>query len=323
MDAIRVGIIGTGVHGSRYAHHILNGDVEGLDLRAICRRSYEGQVQSAKWKVKWFQDYGDLIRADNVDAIISATPPVFNLDIARLCVEVKKPLLLEKPLAVDSETASEIVDIFMTSDPGLTVGQTLRYNSIVSSLKDNFSSIGRFCGFHANQRLEPSTLEWHEQPELAGAGVSFHTAVHVFDALRFITNLEVRRVISVQANYHNSRLEDMLTVLLEMDDTVFGTVDCSKVGKARSGRFEFIGFDGQLYGDQIHDILDFVRGTTITPIKHKPPVSTIPLLLADWRDYLLGRRNNPVAGEEGLMAVKICEACLLSSRTGNWVQVLR
>ncbi len=35
---MRIGIIGTGKHGSRYANHIVN-DIDGLELTAISRRS--------------------------------------------------------------------------------------------------------------------------------------------------------------------------------------------------------------------------------------------------------------------------------------------
>ncbi|MFN2359369.1 MAG: Gfo/Idh/MocA family protein, partial [Desulfotignum sp.] len=105
----------------------------------------------------------------------------------RLCAERKKPLLIEKPLTTDYYAAQELVDQFERKSLPLTVAQTLRYNNVILSLRDNLLSMGRLFSLCATNRLEPSTMSWLVQPEIAGGGVIFHTAVHLFDALRFIT----------------------------------------------------------------------------------------------------------------------------------------
>lgn len=320
MTAFKVGIIGTGRHGSRYAKHIVH-DMDGLSLAAISRRSSEGAAQAEAWSCAWHENWPDLIRNPDVEAVIAVVPPALNRDIARCCAAAGKPLLVEKPLATGSRAAAEIVELFAHHGLPLTVAQTLRYNPVVRSLRRHLPSIGILYSFVANQRLEPSTLGWHEVPDLAGAGVSFHTAVHVFDALRFITGREVKRLQAVIHRRHNTKLEDLLAVLIEMDDGVVGTVDCSKVGQARSGRFEFVGFEGQLQGDQVHNILERIHGTVVEGVDPGNPANTIMLLLEDWRAFLAGQGENPVGGEDGLEAVRICEACLESARTESWIRL--
>jgi predicted dehydrogenase len=315
---MRVGIIGTGKHGSRYANHIVH-DVVGLELAAVSRRAHEGRDQAAQWNCRWYPDWRELVGDDQVAAVIAVVPPALNRDIALACAEQGKPLLLEKPLAVSSTLAAEIVDLCRTKNLRLTVGQTLRYNPVIQRLRRELPSIGTLCSFSANQRLGPSSLFWHEDPDLAGAGVSFHTAVHVFDALRFITGLEVRRVMAVVRRHRNSALEDLLAVLVEMEQDVVGTLDCSKVGHARSGRYEFVGSKRQLYGDQVHNTLEFIHGTGIKRLDIGKAENTIIPLLRDWQVFLRGEGKNPIPGEEGLAAVRLCEACLESSRTDTWV----
>jgi predicted dehydrogenase len=244
-----------------------------------------------------------------------------NPDIARACAGNGKPLLLEKPLAVNSTTASEIVSLCSNHGLRLTVGQTLRYNQVVWRLREELTSIGTLFSFSANQRLEPSSLAWHSDPTLAGEGVTFHTAVHVFDALRFITGLEVERVMAVCRRQHNTALEDLVAVLVELEQNVVGTIDCSKVGYARSGRFEFVGYEGQLHGDQVHNTLELIRGNDITSMQTGAPENTIVPLLRDWHAFLIGAGKNPISGEDGLASVRLCEACLKSSRSGSWVEV--
>lgn len=317
---MRIGLIGIGTHGSRYANHIVN-DVGELDLAAVCRRSSVGRDQAAQWNCRWYEDWQKLVADNDVESVVAVVPPVLNLAIARACAEHGKPLLLEKPLALNSADASEITALCRTKNLRLTVGQTLRYNPVIQQLRRNLSSIGTLCSFSANQRLEPSSLAWHEDPELAGAGVSFHTAVHVFDAIRFITGLEVQRVMAVVRRRHNSLLEDLLAILVEMEQNVVGTIDCSKVGHARSGRYEFVGYEGQMHGEQVHNTLEFVHGSERKPMPMTGPVNTIIGLLQDWHKFLTGAGENPISGEDGLAAVRLCEACLESSRSGSWVAV--
>jgi predicted dehydrogenase len=315
---MRIGIIGTGRHGSRYAAHIVR-DIDGLELAAISRRSEEGRAQASLWQCTWYNDWRQLVADSRVEAVIGVVPPAFNLAIARSCAELNKPLLLEKPLADTAASAAAIVELYRQGNLPLTVGQTLRYNQVVRMFKEKIASIGTLHSFAANQRLEPSTLSWHKQPELAGAGVSFHTAVHVFDALRFITGLEIVRVMALTGSRYNEVLEDLLLVMVEMENGVVGTVDCSKVGGARSGRFEFVGSDGQLAGDQVHNDCVRIAGMDIQRLDCGEPVGTIIPLLQDWQRFLAGKGENPVAGVEGMRAVQICEACLNSARSRSWV----
>jgi predicted dehydrogenase len=317
---MRIGIIGTGKHGSRYANHIVH-DIDGLELAAISRRSEDGKTQAVQWQCSWHKDWQQLVADEQVEAVIGTVPPTLNLSIARSCASYNKPLLLEKPLADSATAAAEIVNLYRERNLPLTTGQTLRYNQVIRTLREKLPELGTLHSFSANQRLEPSTLSWHEQPELAGAGVSLHTAIHVFDALRYITGRDIVRVMAVTGNNYNAVLEDLLLALIELDNGVRGTVDCSKVARARSGRFEFVCSDGQLVGDQVHNSCAQTIGMDIHPVDCGEPVGTIIPLLKDWQRFLSGRGDNPISGAEGLRAVQICEACLKSARRASWVDV--
>ncbi|OKY76169.1 MAG: hypothetical protein BM485_02655 [Desulfobulbaceae bacterium DB1] len=317
---MKVGIIGTGAHGSRYARHIVN-DLPGLRLTAISRRGEEGKKQAAEWRSRYYADWPDLVRDREVDAVIAVTPPVLNVEIARCCVAEKKPLLMEKPLAIDYRSGAEIVAMFTQAGLPLTVGQTLRYNTVIRALRRSLPRVGRLVAFSASHRLEPSTNSWQAEQSIAGGGVILQTAVHMFDALRFMTGCEVKRVRGSMFHIHNPGLEDLFTAQLEMENGVIGVVDGARVGRGRSGRYEFVGIDGELHGDQIHGQLDFIRGSRREVVGHPLLTGTIVPLLADWHSFLSGRAANPVAGEEGLAALAVCRACVLSATRDQWVAV--
>lgn len=317
---MKIGIVGTGRHGSRYAHHIVH-DFDEMQLTAIARRSEQGREQAGNWGARYYKDYAELIESDQVDAVIAAVPPGLNRDIALHCSKAKKPLLLEKPLALSSSEGRDIIGLMKGAETPLTVGQTLRYNPVIEKLRSELPNQGKLFTVYANQRLEPSTLKWLENPAEAGGGITFHIAVHVFDALHYITGLKVTRVSAMCRTCKTKNLEDMALIHVEMEGGVAGIVDVSKLSTSRSGRYEFICEKSQLHGDQIHGYVDLISDAREQRIGNFDALSTIPLLLEQWKLFVQGERDNPVTGEDGLYAIRVSEACLESSEDSRWVNV--
>ncbi|MGW8194683.1 MAG: Gfo/Idh/MocA family protein [Desulforhopalus sp.] len=321
QDPIKVGIIGTGRHGSRYANHIVNDLQKSFRLVAISRRSPSAVDQAKAWHTTLYSDWRELVGADEVDAVISVTTPNLNVEIGEFCARWRKPLLLEKPLATDYYQAKRIVDAFSASGVSLTVAQTLRYNSVILAMKERLPQLGKLFSVSASQRLEPSTLSWLEEPLIAGGGIIFHTAVHLFDALRFITGDEIAGIRAVSRNVHNPRLEDLFVAELEMQRGALGIIDASKVSPSRAGGYQFVCERGQLHGEQIHGGLKEIRDATVTPLEVDSPGPTLLPLLHDWYLFLQGRGKNPIPAEEGLAAVRVCHACRQAAATGRWVDI--
>ena len=139
---MKIGLIGAGRHGSRYANHIVN-DFEEMELTALSRRSAGGREQAREWRAAYFKDYKELVHSDQVEAVIAAVPPVLNPEIAKLCARQNKPLLVEKPLATNSDDGERIVALMREAAVPLTVGQTLRYNPVIRKLREELPNQGR------------------------------------------------------------------------------------------------------------------------------------------------------------------------------------
>jgi len=320
-DLVRVGIIGVGKHGSRYARHLVNDLPDLFCLNGISRRADTGHDQAADLNCAFFRDWRELVASDQVDAVIAVTTPNLNPAIAELCAAFGKPLLLEKPLATDYHAGKAMVELLARKGVPFTVAQTLRYNSVISGLRAGLPTFGDLYSFSACQRLEPSTLAWLEDPDVAGSGVIFHTAVHLFDAIRFITGREVQRIRATAQMVHNPRLEDMLMAEVLLDGNVPGILDASKVSPARAGRYEFVCENGMVQGDQIHSTLQAINGMQVRDLELAPARPAILPLLIDWHLFLTGKGENPIPAEDGLAAVKICHACRLAAATGLWVEL--
>jgi predicted dehydrogenase len=99
--------------------------------------------------VLWYDDWKDLICNPIVEAVIAVTPPYINRAIAEACVIEKKPLLIEKPLAMNSSAASEIVHSFRSSNVPLTVGMLFGLIQLLKHCKKNF--IGLAMSFYSQR----------------------------------------------------------------------------------------------------------------------------------------------------------------------------
>lgn len=61
MKPLRIGLIGAGQHGSRYAKHIVE-DLPQAELAAVCRRDrQEGEKLAASYGCSFYADYHHLI----------------------------------------------------------------------------------------------------------------------------------------------------------------------------------------------------------------------------------------------------------------------
>ncbi len=96
---IKWGIIGPGKIANKFAEAISN--VEGAELYAVASRNEESaKVFAQKYKAPiYYGSYEQLVKDGNVDIVYVATPHAFHKDATLLCLNNKKPVLCEKPLA--------------------------------------------------------------------------------------------------------------------------------------------------------------------------------------------------------------------------------
>ena len=153
-DRIGVGLIGVGRHGMRYARHIVH-DLPTTCLRAICRQHPEqGLDLPGASSVTVYKEPQSLIADPLVDVIIVVTPPIFSLDICRVAVQARKPLLIEKPLATTAADAQAMVVLAREVEVPLMTAQTLRFDHTIQQMKSLRHRIGRSERLHLISRIE-------------------------------------------------------------------------------------------------------------------------------------------------------------------------
>jgi predicted dehydrogenase len=321
---VRIGLIGVGKHGSRYAKHIRE-DLPEIDLIGLWRRNTdEGKRQARQYGCRYFQSYHDLLSDGSIEAVVIVLPPALNLSVCREAACRGKHILLEKPMALNVKEAIQIRQAVCRHHVRLMVSQTLRFNTVVKTVKDCIPQLGSLHSVHLSQRFEPSPLAWMDQRELSGGGIILHTGIHSLDLLRFFTEEEVEEVSCAVNRVVTKETEDNFSAVMTFQKSpIIASVMGSRGTKGRNGLIEMAGENGQLVADHVHNYLYMVRGRDKKPVGLGKPVPTVCEALRAFCRSLRRELPFPVTLEDGAAAVAIAEACYRSAETRRWEKVRR
>jgi predicted dehydrogenase len=319
---LRLGLIGAGTHGSRYARHIVE-DLPDAVLIALSRRDRaEGEKAAATFGCAWIGDFRALIDRPDIDAVVAAVPPWLHGAIVEAAIRAGKPLLIEKPLGPTLAEARRIRDLIAVHTLPCMVAHTLRFNGVVRALRAHLSDIGPLQTMCLSQRFEPSTVSWLDRPAEAGGGIALHTGVHSFDLLRHLSALEVEQVWGTIDRRFTRETEDMFTLMFWMrGGEVQGTVAGSRTTLGRNGLIELAGEHGQLVGDHVHGFAYRLWGREHAALPLERDVPTVRDAVRAFVTALRDGTPVPITVEDGFRAVAVADACYRSAALGQRVNV--
>ena len=314
---IRIGLAGLGVHGSRYAKHLLAGDVPGATLVAISRADgAAGRAFAAEHGVAFVADPAELPRLAEVDAVVSAVPPDLHRPIAHAAIESGRALLVEKPLAATLEDAEAIASAARRAGATVSVAHTQRFDPLFVALRERIPSLGALRVVAIDQRLDPGDRLWTDAPGRGGA--LRVTGVHAFDMARWLTGAETVSVVAESSAAPGRATEDTFAAVLRLEPGgIVVTIDNCHRSPGRSGRVTVAGAAGQLAVD--HVARRFVRADASGEADLGPvaPQPTVVLCLRDFVEAVREGRSPAVSVEDGLAAVRIADAVRRSAIEGR------
>jgi predicted dehydrogenase len=318
----RIGLIGAGKHGSRYARHIVVDLPEELRLVALCRRDRAaGEAAAQHYGCRYTPDIDAILMSPDVDAVAIVVPPTLHAEICEAAIAAGKAILIEKPLATCPADAERIGAALRRNSVPFMVAHTLRFNTTVRGLRDCIPDIAPIHTVFMSQRFEPSPLPWLDHPSISGGGIILHTGVHSFDLLRFFTGAEAESASCCAWHIHTRETEDNFVANIAFSGGVRTTVMGSRSTESRNGLIEIAGARGQLVADHTLGFAYLIRGGTQTPIPVQPPVPTVREALRAFAHVLDTGTAPPIGWEDGSAAVAIADACYRSHARGRPVSV--
>ncbi|MDQ1639857.1 MAG: hypothetical protein QOF62_3196 [Pyrinomonadaceae bacterium] len=141
---IKVGVIGYGYWGPNLVRNFM--DAPGSTVVAVCdlRTERLAQLRIRYPTIHTVNDPNLLFNDSSLDAIVIATPVSSHFELAMAALRAGKHVLVEKPLAANSEQATQLIDEAARRKRVLMVDHTFVYTAAVRKIREllNANALG-------------------------------------------------------------------------------------------------------------------------------------------------------------------------------------
>jgi predicted dehydrogenase len=255
---VRFGILGFGLHAVKRVVPAFKG-VQHCTISALSRRNLaDAKASAEKYGIPHAFDSGAALCASpDVDAVFVASPDAFHLRDVLTAIEHGKPVLCEKPMAMNAAEARRMVKVAKAKKLLLGVAQVFRFEQTVLRVRELLAQgvLGRvlfarseFCypgGTHPRQ--------WLRDQKLACGGPMADVGVHCIDALRFMLQDEIESVFASAAYETASPLETSASMTLKFSRGTLGAVNVSILSPYRTP-FEGVGEKGSIRAENFFTV---------------------------------------------------------------------
>ena len=328
MSDLRIAVLGVGTMGADHVARITS-RISGAQVAVVNDYLPEkaAEVTAAVPGARVTNDPLDAIAADDVDAILLATPGPTHEKQLLACLEQGKPVLCEKPLTTDSTSSLEVVrQEAALGRPLIQVGFMRRFDPEYQQLKAliDGGELGQPLVMHCAHR-NPTV-----PPGFDSAMVVKDSLVHEVDVTRFLLGEEIASVQIIKPMSNRDAPRGLQDPQIAIFQTVSGRhVDVEvfvTTGVAYEVRTEVVGELGSAtIGLDIGLVRKSAPGTwggRITPGFRERFGTAYDIEIQRWVDAVRSGVNvdGPTAWD-GYAAAAVCEAGVRSLETGERVDV--
>jgi predicted dehydrogenase len=228
MNTINYGIIGPGRIAGAYARALEQSATS--KIYAIASRDGQRAADFARqFKAdKSYDGYAALVNDPAVDVVYIATPHCFHEQQSILCLEHKKAVICEKPLALSAASARRIIASSRENKTFMMEGMWSRFNPAIIRAKEliDAGEIGQIryvsADFGFQKPYDPSGRLYN--PALAGGSILDVGVYPLFLALYLLGRPDD---IAVKAQLAPTGVDESCSITLQYDGGVFAQLFCS------------------------------------------------------------------------------------------------
>jgi scyllo-inositol 2-dehydrogenase (NADP+) len=355
MKCVRVGLVGFGFAGRIFQSNVIEA-LEGLELAAIVQRK-GNEAHRAFPHANILRTVEELLKDSTIRLVVVATPNATHLPIVRQCLLADRDVVVDKPFALSSMEAAELIQLARSRKRLLTVYQNRRWDGDFLTVRKLLDSdrLGRLVMFESHYdrfRVLPRLHAWREDGS-AGGGVLFDLGSHLVDQALVLFGVPQSVWASVRVEREGAKSDDAFDLCLRYAAshsqtsgtgglTVWLRATClAREAGARFtlngtlGSFRKLGMDCQeahlLAGDTFSSKPWGVEGpehwgTLTTDEGGEPVCSRIPTEAGDYRGYYTNVRDAihgnaaiEVTPLQAWRTLRVLEMALESSRSGATV----
>ncbi|MFW5829276.1 MAG: Gfo/Idh/MocA family protein [Planctomycetota bacterium] len=345
-ENVRIGVVGIGNMGGSHCRNLIDGNVPGGELAAICDTDPEKHGKFPG--ITAFQTHQDLIASGSVDAIIIATPHYDHTPIAIDGLAAGLHVLVEKPLGVHVADCQRMIVAYEQRPKQEQVfcemfnQRTIHAHRKIKELIDG-GELGEL------RRVQWTITNWFRTQSYydsggwratwggEGGGVLLNQCPHQLDLWQWFFGMPERiRAHCHIGKYHRIEVEDDVTAYMEYANGATGMFIASTGEAPGTNRLEICGERGRLVFE--NGELAFTRNevpmsehcATATQGFSQPGVwhVRIPVpgggpqhvgIMQNFVDAIRGSGELMAPAPDGIKSVELANAMLYSGFTGETV----
>ena len=255
MNIIKWGIIGCGD-----VTEVKSGPafqlVENSELVAVMRRNGDLAKDYAKRHnvPKWYDDAASLLHDPNVNAIYIATPPSSHSVYTIAAANVRKPVYVEKPMAMSYVDAKQMVKVCKQNNVPLFVAYYRRalprFLKVKELLEDKKIGDVKFVNIRYYEKLREEDLKgnlnWRVNPKIAGCGYFCDLGSHIIDLIQFLLG-DIKEASGHASNMNKIYdAEDIVSGEFLFNSGVHGTGIWAFNASENRDEVEIVGSEGKI-----------------------------------------------------------------------------
>lgn len=304
-------------------------------------KPHRAELTAKRFKIKsWYADHHDLLKREDLEAIVVATPHPTHAQIAVDAIEAGKHVIIQKPMTTNVRDADRIFEATRKNSDLKVMALPFVYfdTPAFDYAKDlvNRDELGKIC--MARARVAHSGPEqyqrdvtrmfneeencWFFDPKRAHGGVLLDLGVYSVSQLIYLLG-QVKKVSAFTATLDKpAKVEDNVTVILEMISGTLAIAETSWTQIATMEGTSLYGTKGTLLLNSFNTlVMAYKRASSswIIPslAKEKEPQHThrhfVKCILED---------SKPIGTvEEGRHVVEVLEAAYESAATGRIIKL--
>ncbi|MDN5332059.1 MAG: UDP-N-acetyl-2-amino-2-deoxyglucuronate dehydrogenase [Tepidanaerobacteraceae bacterium] len=340
MEKLKVGIIGCGSIVPKHLKAVVENS-DKMELAALCdtipekmdmaQAEYIKSDGTCQGRIKKYTDYRKLLEDPEIHIVTVATISGIRPKIALDALDAGKHVILEKPMALSTKEADEIIKKSEEKGLKVSVCHQLRFLPYMMKLKEevDLGAFGKLVHASASMRWNRSDAYYSSAPwrgtwEYDG-GAFMNQAIHVIDLLLWLMG-EPERVYAETGTFLKKiEAEDAGAAVIRFKNGAVGIVEAS-VCVYPENLEETLGIFGEngtvLIGGKALNKIEVWNVKGKMPYEPKEiPTNLHMLLYEDMADAVVNDRQPLVNAREGKRAVELVLSIYKSSLTGKPVDM--
>ena len=331
MTPLKIGVIGCGYWGPNLIRNFVEIPESDVVVVSDLREARLAHIRGRYPGIKTTTDYRDLFSM-GLDAVAVATQPATHYAIAHECLMNDLPVLVEKPLALTSRDAEELVRLAQLKGLQLLPGHTFEYNPATRALKKIIQSgeLGQIYyinSVRANLGLFQRDLN-----------VVWDLAPHDISVLLYLLDMEPVTVGASGGSYVTHGVQDIAYLHLEFPGRIVAHVHVSWLDPCKVRRVTIVGSKKMAVYDDVdpmEKIKIYDKGVDLPPytdtfeefklsyrygdvlIPHIQAAEPLRLECEDFVRSVADGTAPECTGESGLEVIRILEAASRSLNNGG------